>query len=151
MPWALAPALLVAVVLWPRGGERYKGTVAVELYVKSQGSTARFQPDRGYWPGDVLQLVYSAARPYHLTAVELEAGRASLLFASPVPAGARQKLDRSFVLDESRGDEQIILWFSEQPLDPARALKAAEAGVADLGAAAHASYLIKRPRSPSPR
>jgi hypothetical protein len=140
---ALVPAAaLLALVLWPGGGgERVKGEpVAVELFVKSGEATARFDPERRYQAGDALQVVYSAARPLQLTAVDLDGDKITILARDPVAPG-RHKLERSFVLDAAHGDEQIVLLFSDKPLGDDDVPKAARGG---QPVAARSSFLIKR-------
>jgi hypothetical protein len=146
--WLLvAPALaILALALWPSGGERIKGEpVAVELYVKSGEVTARFDPERRYRAGDVLQVVYSAPKPFQLTALNVDGEKVAFLLRDEVPAGTRKRLDRSFVLDEG-GDERIYLLFSERPLEEASLQRAARSGQErlPLPVAAQASYLIRR-------
>ena len=123
---ALAPALFL-LLMWPRDQERWKGSgVSLEMYVKADGKTARWEPERRYRRGDTLQLVYSAPKPMHLTAVDVDNGRASILAEADLPAGSRKRVERSFVLDEASGDEKIIVYLSDRPLEAAQALAGGE-------------------------
>jgi hypothetical protein len=146
--WALAPALaLLVLALWPAGGERTKGdAVAVELYVKSGKLTARFDPERRYQAGDVLQVVYSSAQRLHFTAVDVEGDKVSILARDQLLPGRRAKLDRSFVLDAGGQDERVFLLFSERPLDDGEIMRAARDGRERLAlpVAAQASFLVRR-------
>jgi hypothetical protein len=154
LPLAAAAALIF--VLQPRGEERVKGAPAnVELYVRSGDKTERHDPGRRYASGDALQPIYSASGTLFLTAVNLDANGARLLVnALSLPAGARRALDRSFVLDESAGDERLFFLFSERPLDDQAVLSAARQAVRDRPAAAierlavetaaQTSFLIRR-------
>jgi hypothetical protein len=127
-------------MLWPRDQERWKGSsVSLEMYVKTDGKTARFEPERRYRRGDTLQLVYSAPRSMHLVAVDVDNGRASIVAEADLPAGSRKIVDRSFVLDEASGDEKIIIYLSERPLEASQALSGGE-----LAGAQRSIFVIRR-------
>ncbi|MET0413705.1 MAG: hypothetical protein ABW217_20515, partial [Polyangiaceae bacterium] len=85
-------------------------------------------------PGDVLRFTLSSARPVYAGVWGIDAlGRPSLYQTQPelalVPAGQRQALPEAVELDESLGEERLVLVYCESAA-PAAAITSALAASA---------------------
>jgi hypothetical protein len=130
---AIVPALAVAAVAIaiariPDGArERSKGGFAVTAFAGRDGDAVPLGTGDPIFPGDRLQLSYSAARPGHLAVLAIDgAGQVEVYFPAgatttwAAEAGHRIALPASTELDDVIGEERLWVVFCEraQPVAP---------------------------------
>ncbi|WNG37191.1 DUF4384 domain-containing protein [Archangium violaceum] len=137
--------LLALLVLVPRleqeDGVRIKGGDFRVVASRAGGSPELLGPDAQVQSGDALRFSYEAKEAGHLLVLELDGrGAASVFYpygsatSAPLPAGQRDFLPGSVVLDDAPGPEWLLAVFSPRPLQAAPLLEAlrTQAGRAEL-------------------
>ena len=131
---AAAVLLLLLPALEPGPGRpaeeeiRFKGTMAFEVVARRESRQFRVEPGSELRSGDALRFVVAAATPGYLTVFSLDAaGSPSAFYPDTDPArdraplrlerAGRHELPGSIILDDSRGDEALVVAFSAEPFD----------------------------------
>ena len=98
------------------------------------GAAELAAPDAVVGAGDALRFAYEAPEDGHLLVLDLDGrGEASVLHpfgaatSAPLPAGQREFLPGSVVLDDAPGPELLVAVFSRRPVDAAPLLAALRA------------------------
>jgi hypothetical protein len=146
MRWIAAPvaagALVVLLLLIVRrpdrtlddGGDTLRakgGGTSFLVYVARDGGIDLLGPQCS--PGDALQAQYRTSKKQYLVVGVDPDGHARTLVpvdgktSTPTTPGSLQSLPNSWVLDAARGRERFVGFFSDQPIDAARAEAAAKA------------------------
>jgi hypothetical protein len=128
---ALAIAAAAVAVLQLRAGqphpgidprERIKGGFAVTAFAGRNGDAVPLGTGDPIFPGDRLQLSYSAPRAGYLVVLAIDgAGQVNVYFPGgatatwPAAAGYRRALPASIELDGVLGDERLWIALCEQP------------------------------------
>ncbi len=122
----LALLVLVPRVLDGQGGVTLKGDAFKVVVSRGGGTPELLGPDSPVRAGDALRFAYEAPESGHLLVLELDGrGMASVFHpfgggaSVPLPAGQREFLPGSVVLDDAPGPEWIFAVFSPRPLDAA--------------------------------
>ncbi len=113
----------------PAGEEiRFKGTMAFEVVARRGNRQFRVLSGTELRNGDALRFVVTAAAPGYLTVFSLDAsGNLAAFYPDSDPArdraplrldrAGRHELQGSIILDDSRGDEALVIAFSAEPFD----------------------------------
>jgi hypothetical protein len=123
---ALAAAAIAIVVVRiaadPRPPTRSKGGFAVSVFAGRAGDAVPLGIGDPIFPGDRLQLSYSAERAGHLAALAIDgAGQVEVYFPAgepttwPAAAGHRLALPASTELDDVLGEERLWIVFCDRP------------------------------------
>jgi len=133
---AVVPSLLTSDPL-PDDGITLKGRNAAlqVVFLRPGSDTAQLvEPDARLKAGDALRFAFAAPKDGHLLILDLDGtGKASVFVpyggstSRPVPAGDRELMPGSVVLDDAPGPEWIVSVFSPKPLEAAPLLAALEA------------------------
>jgi hypothetical protein len=128
---AVCVPLLAVVVFVPRflpqdGGVRLKGGSFHVVVAREGAAPELLAPDSLVRAGDALRFAYEAPEAGHLLVLELDGRGAASVFhpfggeaSAPLPAGQRDFLPGSVVLDEAPGPEWLFAIFSPRPLEAA--------------------------------
>lgn len=104
-------------------GVRRKGGPALEVFVFRQGQRSLARSGATFRSGDILALRYKSSAFRYLSVVYLDhKGELSWLYpqreAPSIPVAAQGDLDGSVALDDAKGTERLLAFFSSQPLQP---------------------------------
>jgi hypothetical protein len=141
-------ALVAACLLWIQrplsvaGNEviRFKGPASLEVFVKRGERVAAMRDGDALAGGDQLGFVYTLAEPRHLLLLSIDdTGAITRYFPSDgnsqrLAAGARVQLPLAVELDAHRGEERLVAFFSDTPLDENAARRALAAAFQRAGA-----------------
>ncbi|MFY0571155.1 hypothetical protein ACN28E_46005 [Archangium lansingense] len=127
--------LLALLVLVPKLGQEngvhLKGGAFRVVVSRAGGPPELLGPDAQVQPGDALRFSYEDIEAGHLLVLELDGrGTASVFHphgsatSAPLPAGQRDFLPGSVVLDDAPGPEWLVAVFSPRPLEAAPLLEA---------------------------
>jgi len=133
-----ALAVAAACLLWiqrpvplaPSEGIRFKGTAALEVFVKRGQRVATVHDGEALAAGDQLGFVYTLSEPRHLLLLSIDdTGAISRYYpvdagSRALPAGARVQLELAVELDGHRGEERLVALFADTPLDENAARRA---------------------------
>jgi hypothetical protein len=132
-----AAALAFVLVGEEREATRMKGGFAVTVFAGRGGDAVPLGAGDAIFPGDRLQLSYSAPRNGHLAVLAIDgAEHVEAYFPSsattwPAAAGDRIALPTSTELDDVRGEERLWIVFCDRPQPLAPLIAAlAERGIA---------------------
>jgi hypothetical protein len=128
-------AAAAAMLLWldsPRAPEssetiRLKGTSSLEVFVKRGELITPIRDGDALAAGDQLGFVYTLSEPRHLLLLGVDERGAITRYypadgasSAPLAAGARVQLPLGVELDAQRGQERVIAFFAQAPLEEAR-------------------------------
>lgn len=145
----IPPGRDAQLLLPPTGTERVKGGSVVEIAVKRDGASTRFE-GQPLQSGDVLAFRVTTDRRYLLLVSVEETGRINVFLTDPsgqhsmaITPGPRQVLPRGVELDDYVGPERLLAMLTDRPLSVAtvrrelqklyRALSAPRRRTLDLG------------------
>lgn len=94
-----------------------KGFRSVWIYVKRGTETLLWDGKRPLSPGDRLRLKVDPGS-YHQLAVYSLGPSPTLLYSGPLTPGQNLTLPDAWEVDNSRGDEQLLVVFSDQQVEP---------------------------------
>jgi len=111
------------------GGIRYKGAERLSFMLMRDGETRLGSPLEAYRAGDKLQVIYSYPKSHHAALFSVDnAGTVSFyangagdsLCSVPADSGSDLAFPSSIVLDDSRGEELVVMLISGAPVSAER-------------------------------
>lgn len=115
---AAAAIIALAFVVRPpdKKTARMKGATQAELWIKRSTETFAFD-GRPLQQGDTLVFRYTTERK-HLTVIDAEAsGKIEVVIDQAIEPGSNRTAPNGVALDNYTGEERVIAFFSDAPLD----------------------------------
>jgi len=107
------------------GGIRYKGVERLSFMLMRDGEVRLGSPAEAYRAGDGLQIIYSYPKSHHAALFSIDNAGTVSFYASgagnsvcsvPADSGSDLAFPSSIILDDSRGEELVVMLIFESPV-----------------------------------
>lgn len=118
---SVSPAGLCPTPVTPDPGIRRKGSPSLRVYLFRQGTRTLARSGSAFYAGDVLALRYQASGYRYLSVMNLDAQKSKHWLypsqpGSSIPIASQGDLQGSIELDQAKGTEYLLAFFSSHPL-----------------------------------